>query len=49
MSLVLLGQQLQQQPQQLQGHFGNFSQNVQTHLAQTHLALSKLIINVGSE
>ena len=33
-------QQLQQQPQQLQGYFGNFFQNVQTHLAQTHLAFS---------
>ena len=33
-------QQLQQQSQQLQGYFGNFFQNIQTHLAQTHLAFS---------
>ena len=41
--------QLQEQPQQLQGHFGNFFQNVQTHLAQTHLAFSKRYVRSVAE
>ena len=39
-----LQQQLQQQPQQLKGHLGNFFQHVQTHLAQTHLAFSEILV-----
>ena len=35
-------QQLQQQPQQLQGHFGNFLKNVWPHLAWPHVAFSDI-------
>ena len=34
-------QRLQQQPQQLQGHFGNFFETVHIHAVQGHLAFSE--------